>query len=200
MMNPVAIPIAKSRLRNASRALAGLHAAVDDEEFVDHWTAFLTSWKGVYSVLEQGAKNSPQSRQWFGGIKAKRKADPLLQYLFEARNDEQHGLVQSVAHTDAHRHLMRTTREVTSMRAVYNGGGLVGMVGPDGEPCAEIVQYIPPGPELKSVKARGDVLYHPPTEHLGNDVDASPIGVAEAALRYVAALVDEAEARCATAP
>lgn len=196
-MNRAAIDIANSRLRNASRALADLQTASDPEEFADHWFVFLTSWKAVYTVLEQGAKTSPQSRQWFGAKKAIRRADPLLQYLFEARNDEVHGLTQSVAHTTAHRTLMRTTREVSSFRIVHSYNGHVRLIGPDGEDCAEIVQQLPPGPELKPVIARGGITYRPPTQHLGQDVDVSVIGIATAALKYVDELVDEAEKLCA---
>lgn len=197
-MKPEAIKIARSRLRNASRALKDLENATDPEEFADYWTVFLTSWKAVYTILEQGSKVSPQSRQWFGSKKAERKADPLLQYLFEARNDEEHGLVQSVTHTDAHRHLMRATKEITSIRLVMAPDGrVVGAIGPDGEPCAEIVQYVPPGPELRSVSARGGIVYHPPTKHLGADVDVSVIGTATAALKYAHELVDEAETKAA---
>ncbi|MEL7687903.1 hypothetical protein AAG596_08325, partial [Citromicrobium bathyomarinum] len=72
-MKPQGLEKARRRLRVASNALDQLKAAASDAEFEDAWFIFLTSWKGIYTTLEQGAKSSAQSRQWFGGKKAERK-------------------------------------------------------------------------------------------------------------------------------
>ena len=192
---PGAIDIAKSRLRIASRSLDALRSSNDrPQEFTEHWFVFLTAWKGVYTVLEQGSKATAQSRQWFGGKKAERKADPLLQYLFEARNDEEHGLFVSVHHTQGG-FAMRTTQEITTgvtFKFDMATGEAIGTA-PDGKAVVELIQHTPPGPELRPVTARGGVIYEPPFEHLGKRIDIRPLPVAEVALAYAQALVAEAE-------
>jgi hypothetical protein len=200
-MKPEAIGIARSRLRTASRALDALRAAEHKpEEFADHWFVFLTSWKNIYTVLEQGSKSSAQSRQWFGGKKADRKADPLLQYLFEARNDDSYGLTNSVHHTGGG-YLMRATKDITQMQVRLNTAtGEMEAVGPDGEPVAALIQHTGRGPELRTVDARGDRKIEPPIEHLGQRIDIRPIPVAELALTYAESLVAEAEATCTPSP
>lgn len=57
-MKPSALERADSPLRVAKRALAELGMAYGNDEIADHWFVFLTAWKGIYRVLEQGAKVS----------------------------------------------------------------------------------------------------------------------------------------------
>lgn len=56
------------------------------------WPDFLINANGVFSALEQGAKDSEPSKRWFGGVSKFRRSDPLLQYLHQARNSEEHSL------------------------------------------------------------------------------------------------------------
>ncbi len=211
-MDPRAIEKAKSRLRVAKRALADLKASETFGDFADHWYVFLTSAKNVYTVLEQGAKVSPQSRQWFGAKKQIRKADQLLQYFYEARNDDEHGLGSSVSLTPE-RHEIGVAQDGFSNSIKLNGGPFQNVVmegfatavvfegGPpdfdlkatalDGKPV--LAKRTPATTVLTEITARGDRKYAPPTEHLGNKIaDCSPIGAAEIAVAYLGGLVDEA--------
>lgn len=195
-MDSKAIIIAESRLRTASNALNRLQTASDTEKFCDDWFVFLTAWKGIYTVLEQGSKVTPQSRQWFGAKKKQRRHDPLLYYLFEARNDEEHGLAQSVIHGEGG-HAMRAIKDVAveSMRLkIDTSTGAIEAIGSDGEPVAEFLQYTLPGPRLCPVHPRGRPAIHPPCEHLGNRIDITPKCVAEVALKFAELLVAEAKA------
>lgn len=192
-MDKKAIELAQSRLRIAARAVQDLEASeADGQTYAEHWHVFLTAWKGVYTVLEQGAKSSPQARQWFGGKKAARKADPLLQYLFEARNDEEHGLAVTVSNT-AGGTLMQATRDVTAVRLIFDAQGRpTGAIDEAGNSVAEVVQHTDPGPELRPVIARGNVVYQPPAEHLGQRIDIRPTPIAKLAMAYSEQLVSEA--------
>ena len=191
-MNPEALPILQSRLRICRSSLSDLREASSIEDFGDHWHVFLVAWKGIYTALEQGSKGSPQSRQWFGRKKAERKSDPLLQYLFEARNDESHGLKRSVRHTQGGTKF-RATTDITEMRAIFSPSGQVlKVVDVEGKEAAELIQTTGPGPELVPVTARGGVVYNPPHIHQGQQVDIRPLQIAELALTYHKALVAEA--------
>lgn len=191
-MDQKALEIAKSRLRVAQRALADAKSAIDNPTlFAEHWFVFLTAWKSIYTVLEQGSKASPQSRQWYGGKKAERRDDPLLQYLFEARNDEAHGLAITVRHTDGG-YLFKATTDIESMRIRMVDGHPV-PVDDEGNVVGELIQQTPPGPELQHVNARGNRILNPPSEHLGRKVDVRPVPVAELAIEYADQLIKEAE-------
>ncbi|WP_156464972.1 hypothetical protein [Mesorhizobium sp. Root552] len=212
-MDSRAIEKAKSRLRVAKKALANLRTSETFRDFSDNWYVFLTSAKNIYTVLDQGAKTSPQSRQWFGAKKQIRKDDPLLQYLYEARNDDEHGLGSSVS-LKAEKHEIGVSLPGYSNSIVLNGGPFRNVrisgfgtavvfegVSPprdlkvtslDGKPI--LARRTPATTVLAEIAARGDRKYSPPTSHLGKEIpDASPTGVADMAISYLEGLLKEAE-------
>ena len=192
-MKPSAVEIVKSRLRVASEALRDLNTADTYDQFFDAWFVFLTAWKSIYTTLEQGAKPSPQSMQWFGGKARERKNDALLQYLFQARNDEEHGLKRSVEHGGGTQLYDVTPGQKISMLADPIYGKMRAVDVQTGQPL-NLINEQPAGPTLAVVEDRNHKKYYPPIGFLGEIlVDSSPIGVAEAALKYMELLVDEAE-------
>lgn len=214
-MKRSAIEKAKGRLRIAQKALVELKSSRTFSEFSDAWYVILTSSKNVYTVLEQGAKVSPQSMQWFGAKKQIRKSDPLLQYMFEARNDDEHGLGSAIE-LKPELYEIGVSGLGFSNKVRLDGGPFSNVVvegcgtavafegGPpspnlqvtplDGKPVR--VRRTPATTKLAPVAARGDRTYEPPTHHLGQPLrDISPIAVAELNVAYLADLVTEAEGR-----
>ncbi|UVK53333.1 hypothetical protein DBIPINDM_006816 [Mesorhizobium sp. AR02] len=212
-MNQSAVEKAKGRLRVAQKALAALRSSRTFDDFSDSWYVVLTSSKNVYTVLEQGAKGSPQSMQWLGSKKQVRKSDPLLQYMFEARNDDEHGLGSAV-HLEPERHDIGISGEGDSNSIRLDGGPFrdvvmtnfataIGFVG--GPPPADLrvtsldgkpvkVRRTPSTTVLVPISARGDRTYNPPTHHLGVPLQStSPVAVAELNVTYLEGLVAEAE-------
>lgn len=211
-MKRVAIEKANSRLRVAQKALADLKSCRTFEEFSDAWYVVLTSSKNIYTVLEQGAKGAAQSMQWLGAKKQIRKSDPLLQYMFEARNDDEHGLGSSVAlRPELHEigvagpgfsSLIRLDGGPFSNVVIAGSGTAVAFSGGppppglrvtplDGKPVQ--VRRTPATTILVPVNARGDRTYDPPTHHFGQQLhDTSPIAVAELNVAYLSNLLDEA--------
>jgi len=182
---------AKSRLRVAEKSLREIGESKTYEEFVDSWFTYLMAVKNIYTVLEQGAKSTPQDRQWFGAIKAKRKNDELLQYLFQARNDDGHGvnLVTDYVKEEV------VLRGVTS---VIVGKGKIAGFSESGKPVP--AEHTLPHVRLATVNGRANERYSPPTEHLGNPIgDPTAIGfpntVATLGLEYFTQLVSDAESR-----
>ena len=196
-MDVKAIIKAKSRLRVAEKALAELAASQRYEEFSDTWYTFLVATKNVYTVLEQGSKVTPQSRQWFASVRQARKDDELLQYLFEARNDDEHGLENSTEHVPG-RLAIGVAREGYSTSVRLNGtigpGGSLNVESLDGKPV--LIEQTLPHARLVSVQARGNRTINPPLSHLGVRLrDTSPLAVATLSLTYLTALVNDAESR-----
>lgn len=212
-MDPRAIEKAKSRLRVAKKALSDLRTSETFGDFSDNWYVFLTSAKNIYTVLEQGSKTTPQSRQWFGAKKQIRKDDPLLQYLYEARNDDEHGLSSSVS-LKPERHEIGVAQEGYSNSMTLNGGpfqdvtvtgcgtAVVFEGGPpppglrvsalDGKPV--LTRRTPATTVLAEITARGNRIYSPPKNHFGQDISSdSPMQVASIAIAYLSDLLEEAE-------
>ena len=92
--------------------------------FDEHWVDFSVAWKSAYNKVEQAAKDTPQERQWFGSVKNERKHDPLLRYLFEARNDEEHGVVSSAAAQPAVA-LFQATKDTSNVSFVMKDGRVI---------------------------------------------------------------------------
>ena len=213
-MDKAAVEKAKGRLRVARKALAELKSSRTFSDFSDSWYVVLTSSKNIYTVLEQGAKSSPQSMQWFGAKKQIRKSDPLLQYMFEARNDDEHGLGSAVQ-LKPELHEIGVAGPGYSNAVRLDGGPFSNVViqgcgtavafegGPpppdlritplDGKPVR--VRRTPATTTLIPIAARGDRVYAPPTHHLGQRLqDASPVAVAELNIAYLESVLGEAEA------
>ena len=155
-----------------------------------HWTAFLVSAGRVFTKLEQGAKTNGKSSAWFGRKINERRTDPLLCYLWHARNADEHTLENVtklnpgyVKVTQAHE---IDPKEQQAMHAHFEK---------DGRPYAilGIVEGVWPHPELMEVMDRGK-HYMPPTTHLGQKLaETSPAHIGDLALAYLSAMLAEAE-------
>jgi hypothetical protein len=170
-MNPSAVTKAHSRLRTAQRAVNDLAGCNDFNAFADTWYVFLTAAKGIYTVLEQGAKTSPQSRQWFGSVNRQRREDPLLQYLYQARDDDEHGISPVVEHVPGHIGI-GVSKPGYSSAMRFDGtigpGGRLRVTSLDGKPV--MIEHSPSHVRLIRVHGRDKKPYDPPEEHLGAKV------------------------------
>lgn len=199
-VDPKAIEKAKSRIRVAEKAIADLESAQSHVEFSDTWYTFLVAAKNVYTTLQQGVKGNRQDMQWFGARQADRKADELLQYLFQARNDDEHSLEETtrfepgvVTFTTENR---ATPTSLSANSIIIKNGKLVvdGMRTGDGR--SVVIERKPPHTRLSPVTGPGPVVYQPPTSHLGKKLNSNlPVEVAKLGIAYLKALVSEAEAR-----
>jgi hypothetical protein len=193
-MKKIAIDKAQARLAKARESLARVDASRNFAEFESAWTDFLTATNSIYSVLEQGAKHDPRSRQWFGGKKNERRKDALLSYLHQARNADEHGIEPVAKRNPGHIAIGRHGEAVHIKELI---------VGSDGQFRGEFIPVngrLPTieiaNPHAELVTVRDDRFgdsFDPPTEHLGLILaDRSPLGVARLGFAYHAALVDAA--------
>lgn len=174
--------------------LAGDHRV----EFPIHWLDFLVQWKGTYTKVQQAAKDTPQEVQWFGNVNRERRGDPLLRYLFEARNDGEHGVDQSAVHTAPN---FSVTATFKTLKIRTHPDGTI-FVGPDGKPemfaddePIEGIAFNPAESHLLPVKEYdGKRTVPPPTSHLGSAMEPTPHNAAELGLKWLRALVAAAVA------
>lgn len=93
-MDQRAVDAAQIQLNRAVQSLNALKASNDLAAIETHWAAFLESAGRVFTKLEQGSKASGTSKGWWGRRLHERRTDPLLCYLWHARNADAHTLQQ----------------------------------------------------------------------------------------------------------
>lgn len=93
-MDEKAIDAARLQLERARKSMTALKASKDFSEVENHWADFLVAAGRAFTKLEQGSKKSGKSQAWWGRILHKRRNEPLLCYLWHARNVDEHTLQQ----------------------------------------------------------------------------------------------------------
>lgn len=184
---------ARKRLERANAAVTELISCDKFKAFEHAWLDFLLHSKGVYTQLEQSCKVTPQSRQWFGAKKRERKSDEMLQYLFQARDSEEHTL-ENVTEIDPGHTIYGVEKEGYSNHITfYTGVDGSTIVKPlDGKPL--LCETKPNTVKLLPVTGRGGVIYNPPTHHKGKPIgDTSPITLAKLCVQHLSDLISEAE-------
>lgn len=198
IMDAKAISKAESRLRSAEGAVERMKSALDLRHFEDHWYEFLVASKNVWTVLKVGARVKAQSSQWFGGKEAERRRDPLLQYLYQARNDDEHGLRSSVEVVPGFLGVGKNApgySQAIRLDGTIGPGGTLRVTSMDGKPI--LTEVAPARAYLVPVHDRDEkTVYQPPCEHLSRPLtDTSPVAVAEVGLTYLRNLVAGARQR-----
>jgi hypothetical protein len=190
-MEPLAVEQAKSRLVKAGEALQALKSATNYQMAESAWTDFLIAASTIYSKLEQGSKKNGKSRGWFGLKKRERKDDPLLRYLHQARNSDEHGIERVVERVPGSAAFGRTLRY--GERVPVQIAPIDPITGKPGE----FVEGFIPGQNIALIRVydrRFNDFCDPPTEHRGKPVDSRfvyELGIV--AFDYLTELLSEAE-------
>jgi hypothetical protein len=194
-MDKTAITKARDRLRVAKSAVECLEKCTNYQSFCDNWYVFLVSTKNIYTTMEQGAKTSPQSRQWYGGKKTIRRNDELLQYIFQARDDAEHGLTHVTEHVPGSLAIgvaKAGYSNATTINGTIGEGGTLRIHSNDGKPV--LIEQILPHARLATVHGRGNIPYRPPTMHLNKPLESNlPLPVAKLSISYFETLISEAD-------
>ena len=198
-MKKAAIIKAQRRLDKARKALENVAHSTNHDDFESAWTDLLISLNTIMTVLEKGAKDSPQSRQWFGGKKKEVRTDPLLRYLVQARNADEHGLEKVSEHVPASLSVGRGNRFVHIEYVKFDHLGRMSakFTALDGRPL-DVTHTLPHAALVAVSDDRFGDTFAPPNEHLGQSIDdPSPYWAGEKAVAYYQALITEAAQRAA---
>lgn len=187
-MREIAVQQAEARLMRAREALTEMERATRFSDLDSSWSNFLVASKLAFAKLGAGAKGDDASEGWFWQKLGEQRADPLLSYLFQARNAEEHGLERSIEHAYDIRVVEGVSLEVD---ATFESNGDVTFHkthSPD-----EVVHFALKGTLKPVVDIRSGRTFWPPAEHLGSPLrDTSAFGVADAAMAYLEQLISEA--------
>jgi hypothetical protein len=199
-MKKAAIEKASAHLARARHATAVLAASRTFDRFEYAWGDFIAEYGRFLSKLETGSKADPKSRQWYGGLKKKHRADPLMSYLFQARNAAEHGLEDVTRRTaDMGRIRFPATKTVKmGVMMRLNSDGSMDIKDPkvtteDGE--FTNLELLNPRVELVTVTDDRfpDQSWPPPETHFGSPIaDRSPIGLAKLAIAEMEAVLSAA--------
>jgi hypothetical protein len=191
-MDKSAVAASNVSLAKATASIEAMRNAKTFQEFEAAWSDFLLAAGRVFSKLEQGAKVSGPSKDWFGRRKHTRRTDPLLSYIHHARNADEHGIERITELRPGSVAIGSTgATSIKTLTIETNKEGTTKIEGEtSGDPLR--ITVTPSAARLTTVFDRGD-KYEPPTEHLGAPIsDPSPLVVAELALAYLRGLTDEA--------
>lgn len=189
-MKAIAIEKSRERLRRGTLAIEGMEKANSATQFAECWEALLVALKAIGEILRTGAKGHDQSEIFLKNRWAELSTDPLMRYLHEARNVEEHGLEP-------------TAKFETSSLSIGGPGEAVridGMIGPGGSlrvtPLGEskvTITYRPSETTLLPVMDRSGQLWPVPETHLSKPVsDQSPISISRLGLAVFTELVTDA--------
>jgi len=205
-MDRAAVEAARECLRRAKEDLAAMENADSFEKLEEGWSDFLTMANRLYVKLEQGAKVSGPSRGWFGQKKHERRADPLLKYIKNARDVDEHGLQRITNRQGAGIGVKFPTATNDGSISVKSGYLSSGPSGAeisfelDDPNTPVIVEYSGPTVKLVEVVNYGD-HYQPPTEHFGQPIPSlhpmahpHPVAVARLTVSHLDKLITEAAA------
>jgi hypothetical protein len=165
------------------------------DELAILWEEFLAEQHRVYIRLKKATEQIKGGKSWFEAIEVAQRSDELLQYVFQARGANEHGIENITAKEDGGwrlkpksgnsihvKHMeVRGSPEGTSILMDHETGNQV------------IVEFFPAQVRLIPVDSRG-ATYNPPTQHLGSPIlDATPIMIAELAIAFLESKIREAE-------
>lgn len=191
-MKVAAVEKSKERLRRAADAIADIEKARTQDEFRDAWERFLVATKAIGEVLRTGARGDAASEAALAALWEKVRDDPLLGYLIEARNVEEHGLERSADYQDATLMIGRGG-ESFMLNGTIGAGGTLMITPMRGSKVT--VHQTPQETRLLPVTDKRGRVWAVPTQHLGKAVDdPSPATIAKLGLAYFQTLVREAAA------
>lgn len=166
--------------------------AFDAHKVAKSWSDFLIYANRIYEKLSAGA-NTSKTRAWAGRMIFQRRKDPLLIYLHQARNSDEHGfdgIVKLVPSSITN--LTGAPLEMQELIGPADARGYQFTLPPGG-----IVSIKPAHAEIVEVHDRrhGD-SFPPPTSHLGKPLANHDVShVAGLSLAFLEGMVLDAQQR-----
>lgn len=180
---------ARKELRLASESLAALRVATDHQKLDECWIKVLHSVERCWNKVRAAMKHNTKWNGWTerGRIEGMRTKDPLLSYLHQARDADEHGLADITVKKPGGLGINPAGPGPTHLdRLVIRNGRLTEMKA--SQPMR--ITLIPATIALSPVVNR-NVTYEVPTMHEGEPLGGTdPITVATAGIAFYARTLD----------
>lgn len=149
------------------------------------WQEFLTVQQQVFLRLKKAFEHGP-SKAWSDTVTHEHRSDDTLQYAMHARNADEHGIDNVTEILPSHLSIRPKQGDtITFKHFIARSNGNSAQVTMDNEAAANvIITFKPASIKLARVLDRG-IYYDPPTVHFGQQIEATPILVAELIVSYL---------------
>lgn len=189
---------AEERLRTCREARSAFASAKSPKELQSAWLQFLIASNSFFEILKAGARSNPRAKQWiYGTVEKQRREDPLLKYVHQARNTEEHGIDVSTSTKPGHTMIglglgYSKSFEIRNFSTDGWGkpSGLVKTY--DGLPV-KLTYELGEVNLLQVVDERYGTVFPVPDTHLGRQFTASPQSVADATISYMETIISQAK-------
>jgi hypothetical protein len=163
-------------------------------EFQHAWQDFLLRIERAWEMAERQLRGQAGFQQWSKPYSERRKKDPLLQFLHQARHAETHGISDTVG-----KPLELLLRDKYGRKFDFRGArgefkdGVLTIDLQTQHPAKDLdISVVPTNPILVRFKNRGK-WYNPPTSHLGNRLtDVHPVEAARLGLAFYRTFIGNA--------
>lgn len=184
---------AKREIQNAAEFINRMENSKNFDEYEQNWRNFLTALEKVWNLAErEGQSVSSKFQPWQGSYKNKRRIDPLLKYLKNARDADMHSIQEIVQTQEAAMTISTggTSGNVHIERLEISGGKIT--TGKTSQPL--IIRFIPSNLIVLPVINNGQAV-PTPDYHIGQRVldNTNPIKLAKVGLKYYEDFVNEME-------
>ena len=194
ILKRVGVEKARARLEESFRNLELLRDTNTFAQFEVRWFALLVAMHSAFEILTRSAKGNNKSYRWASQLISDRKRDPLLQYLWQARNANEHGIEHVVRQVSGGFAIPMPASGALHIESLVVEDGRIKEFKGHGFGAPVSVEVYPDQIILVPVTNQG-IEFPVPQTHLGKSLKTkTPTGIALAGLEYLTAKFAEAEA------
>ena len=190
---------AREELSEAAKAVVAMRQAQNLDALEVAWKEFLKRIDRTWNKAEGHYYRSPKWHSWSEKYACLRTKDPLLLYLRQSRNVEEHS-IEPIAIRQPSRLTLDGIPDASGHKALFikemrmeNGHVYIDTGG-----TPAVMNFSPGHIRLVPVTQRG-VTYQPPTMHMGRAVDSNDLlGIADLAFNFYKAFLEAADEKFIT--
>ena len=192
-MKKVGVTKAKERSSKAHTQLDRVLTSQNHAAFVDAWTDFLIALNAVPVILDASAKGNAASQKWAVQNHLGKPSDPLIQYLRQARNAEEHGLEATSRYVESS-FAFGIGQNISGGTLIVKGNHIQSTLKTDNGAPLKVEIRGPHSELVPIVDGRFGTVFPVPTTHLGKAIkDQSPANIGLLGLTYFDGILEEAE-------
>jgi hypothetical protein len=113
-----------NKFDKAKKLIDLMLASSNLDEYEGHWKEFLHKLDKGFNKLDDLFKNDNRVREVIDSIKTARKSDPLIAYLMQARNSDEHSVRQIAKRVEGHTKISGGVGGGKIIKGTFEGGKL----------------------------------------------------------------------------
>ena len=190
--------MAEAKLDEAEHGILEMKSARTRTDFTHGWIRFVDSIEEAFTrIFKDGCAKFTKFQPWIGAIDTERKGDALLNYVYQARHQSQHGGLALIWGDPGLQLAVGFNGTIKSLRILHDGTFEADATPLPGAPEIFRIVYFTGEAALGVIENRKHhQTFAPPTSHLGRALAAaSPVDAANLCLAYYRDVVRKAKER-----